>query len=508
GNCRCLRARDFFLHLLAFPSEDHDLTEKILLELSEMPVNRGSEMILDYLGHESTEIRAAAASALANTAPAKERVTAALIKVANNDPEEEVRVQALFSLKDRARLKDGEILTHIVKSAERSDCEKANALRAVVISASRCRDMQEGPMLYRLALDAIKQGLNRKRGDLALEAAQLAYLLGRDIEPLLLEILNDASFSPSVHEYIIESLGKLKCESALPLLTEFLKAFPNTRGDEAETEENPGKRLAQRAAEALARIDAQTLLNQTGSTAHNALADFALKNGLLVYKDHIVNDSEKDLSSLWDAQEDLKAIQTGTKKEVIKKKILFLSANQVGEGRLNLDRELREIDAALIRSKNRDYLDLIVKLAVQVNDFRQGLLDHEPYILHFSGHGSEKGLIVLDEIGVCPEILSNSELSGILKIFKEKVVCVVLSSCYSARLANMVVKHIPYVIGMKKEIPDNASIAFSAAFYDAIGAGRTIEDAFELGCLAFRPDDSSEGPCTASLPILKKRKTA
>jgi hypothetical protein len=41
--------------------------------------------------------------------------------------------------------------------------------------------------------------------------------------------------------------------------------------------------------------------------------------------------------------------------------------------------------------------------------------------------------------------------------------------------------YIAYVIGMNKAIGDKAAIAFSIGFYQTIGAGRSIEDAFQLG---------------------------
>ena len=40
---------------------------------------------------------------------------------------------------------------------------------------------------------------------------------------------------------------------------------------------------------------------------------------------------------------------------------------------------------------------------------------------------------------------------------------------------------IDYVIGMSSTIGDRAAIAFAVGFYQALGAGRSIEDAYELG---------------------------
>jgi hypothetical protein len=45
-------------------------------------------------------------------------------------------------------------------------------------------------------------------------------------------------------------------------------------------------------------------------------------------------------------------------------------------------------------------------------------------------------------------------------------------------------QHIPFVVGMSKAIGDQAAVKFAVGFYDAIGAGRSYEDAFRFGCSA------------------------
>ena len=67
-----------------------------------------------------------------------------------------------------------------------------------------------------------------------------------------------------------------------------------------------------------------------------------------------------------------------------------------------------------------------------------------------------------------------------------EVSCVVLNACYSEIQASAIVKHIDYVIGMKQAIGDKAAIAFAIGFYQALGAGRTIEASYKLGCVQIR----------------------
>src|SRR5271166_387760 len=71
--------------------------------------------------------------------------------------------------------------------------------------------------------------------------------------------------------------------------------------------------------------------------------------------------------------------------------ILILAANPKGTERLRLDEEVKKIEQGLERSKRRDQFKLVVKWAVTDDDLRRAMLDNEPEIVHFSGHGLGSG---------------------------------------------------------------------------------------------------------------------
>jgi hypothetical protein len=184
------------------------------------------------------------------------------------------------------------------------------------------------------------------------------------------------------------------------------------------------------------------------------------------------------------------------------KKILVLAANPVDTVRLRLDEEVREIQEGLQRSKYRSKFQIQSNPAVRLRDLRRALLDYDPHIVHFTGHGNKEGLIVEDEGGMAKRI-SSEALSGLFELFSDKIECVILSACLSAPQADAISKHINYVIGMKEEIDDKAAIEFAVGFYDALGAGRSVEDAFKFGRNAILqkfPDLSEH-----LIPVLKKR---
>ena len=164
--------------------------------------------------------------------------------------------------------------------------------------------------------------------------------------------------------------------------------------------------------------------------------------------------------------------------------VLLLAANPKNSSQLRLNEEVREIDEGLTkRSRYREQFKLESKLAVRQRDFYRHMLDIHPQIVHFSGHGAgENGIVLEDETGNATFVQADM-LASMFKLFASKgVECVLFNACYSEVQAEAVSKYIPYVIGMNQPIGDKAAIDFAVAFYDALGAGESMEFAFKLGC--------------------------
>jgi uncharacterized protein YjbI with pentapeptide repeats len=194
------------------------------------------------------------------------------------------------------------------------------------------------------------------------------------------------------------------------------------------------------------------------------------------------------------------AAQTETNDSAVKT-ILILASNPRTTASLRLDEEVREIDAGLQRAKKRELFDLKQRWAVRVQDVYQSLLDFNPSIVHFSGHGSgDEGLVLEDETGNV-RLVETVALAGLFEVFANRIECVVLNACYSERQASAIAQHIPYVIGMSKEIGDKAAIKFATGFYSALGSGECVEFAYKLGCSVVQLDGIAEH----LTPVLKKR---
>ncbi|MFH7024732.1 MAG: AAA-like domain-containing protein [Heteroscytonema crispum UTEX LB 1556] len=183
------------------------------------------------------------------------------------------------------------------------------------------------------------------------------------------------------------------------------------------------------------------------------------------------------------------------------KRILILSANPKNTEKLRLDEEVREIQAGLQRSKSRDKFEIIYEWAVRPSDLRRALLDHQPEIVHFSGHGVEsEGLALENKVGQM-QLVKTETLAGLFELF-DNIECVLLNACYSHEQAEVICQYVDCVIGMSREIGDRAAIEFAVGFYDALGADRSYEDAYKFGRLAIE----LEGIPESSTPVLKSRK--
>jgi hypothetical protein len=184
--------------------------------------------------------------------------------------------------------------------------------------------------------------------------------------------------------------------------------------------------------------------------------------------------------------------------------ILFLAADPTDAARLRLGEELREIQEKLQLAKLRKQFKLEQRMSVRPADISQALLDIQPQIVHFSGHGTATGALCFEnQIGETHPIEPEA-LAALFEQFADQVSCVLLNACYSETQANAIARYIDYVIGMNQAIDDKAAIAFAIGFYQALGAGRTIEEAYKLGCVQIR----LQGIPEHLTPVLIKKEQA
>lgn len=165
-------------------------------------------------------------------------------------------------------------------------------------------------------------------------------------------------------------------------------------------------------------------------------------------------------------------------------KVLIVFSNPRGTSQLELSREDKTIKESIKLSKNRDNIEIHTLHAASVHDLRRSLLENDFNIVHMSGHGTGVGLILEDELGgkyVVPQ-------KGLAELFKAYSIptgslsCVILNACYSISQGELISLETPFTIAMEGAVSDKAAIEFSRGFYDAIGAYKSIDFAYEEGC--------------------------
>lgn len=167
-------------------------------------------------------------------------------------------------------------------------------------------------------------------------------------------------------------------------------------------------------------------------------------------------------------------------------KILFLASDPSDVTRLRLGQELRDIRERLQLAKERDKFVLESRESVRPGDISQAMFDIEPSIVHFSGHGTDKGELCFENLLGKVQSVQPDALAALFELVADQVNCVVLNACYSEVQAKAIAQYIPFVIGMNKAIGDQAAIAFAVGFYKALGANKTVEQAYKFGCVEIR----------------------
>lgn len=160
-------------------------------------------------------------------------------------------------------------------------------------------------------------------------------------------------------------------------------------------------------------------------------------------------------------------------------RVLLVPVSPMDQNHINVAGEARQIFSSIKQSCNKANISIEIAYAASIDDFRRQLLDKEYDIVHFSGHGDDNCLCFMADDGTT-ETLALDILKDILSRY-ESIKVVILNACscletFSESLA-------PFTIGMKNVLSDQAAIEFSKGFYDAVGAGKSIEFAIDEGKL-------------------------
>ncbi len=158
--------------------------------------------------------------------------------------------------------------------------------------------------------------------------------------------------------------------------------------------------------------------------------------------------------------------------------VLFLAANPVGTGSLQLDEEARSIQQKIRMSDYRDSVRFESRWATRSGDILQAINETNPTIVHFSGHGAPNGDLVLLNPDGSAKLVSKEAISMAMATASDTIRLIVFNACFSEPQAKNVIEHIDAAIGMSTSIGDEAACVFAAQLYSSIGFGRSLQISF------------------------------
>jgi hypothetical protein len=165
-------------------------------------------------------------------------------------------------------------------------------------------------------------------------------------------------------------------------------------------------------------------------------------------------------------------------------RILFLGSNPITKNRLGLEEEYRAIDHKLRLCDATHYIDLVSDWAVRLDELHTSLLRHSPHIVHFAGHGNPDGEILLAGDDGEPQSVTPDALKKLFTALKDNIRVAVFNACFSKPQAQAVTKVIDCAVGMNAKIQDDTAVTFASTFYEAIGFGRSVKQAFDVALAA------------------------
>lgn len=178
-------------------------------------------------------------------------------------------------------------------------------------------------------------------------------------------------------------------------------------------------------------------------------------------------------------QYDLNQISEIVPKRRSSMRILFLASNPVTTSRLDVESELRRLEMELSGTRFRDNITLVPRHAVQPDDLVRYIRADRPSVVHFAGHGTPGGGILLRDDG---EELIEVRASPLRQLFEGRgIKLLVLNACYTETRAEEILGAVETIIGTTREVGDVEARRFTIAFYRTLGNGGSIGEAFRDG---------------------------
>lgn len=130
-------------------------------------------------------------------------------------------------------------------------------------------------------------------------------------------------------------------------------------------------------------------------------------------------------------------------------------------------------------SEYRESVIFESRWATRTSDILQAINETNPTIVHFSGHGTNNGELMLSNPDGTFKLVSKEAISMAMSTASDTIKLLVFNACFSEIQAESVVEYIDSAIGMSTSIDDEAACVFSAQLYSSIGFGNSLSISFK-----------------------------
>jgi hypothetical protein len=170
---------------------------------------------------------------------------------------------------------------------------------------------------------------------------------------------------------------------------------------------------------------------------------------------------------------------------ILETRVLIVTANPRGQNNqaIRLDREISTIRQRVRLGTVRDRIRIETLTAATVDSLRVELLSNSYDIIHFAGHADGDGLELLGDDGV-----HNLTFDAFGKMLagQESLKCVVINAC--SAMQGISTAFAPLVIAMVDVIDDEQALVFAKGFYDAVAAGQSPANAYDISVTALESE--------------------
>jgi hypothetical protein len=126
-----------------------------------------------------------------------------------------------------------------------------------------------------------------------------------------------------------------------------------------------------------------------------------------------------------------------------------------------------------------EYFEISSKSRMKASELVNVLGKERPHIIHFSGHGSPDEIIFEDKNEKTRPVQKNHVIE-IFRHLSKKPKMVFLNACWTAENLDDLGRLADFVIATRNTVFDEAAIGFAEKFYESLGQGQPVRNAFDL----------------------------